>query len=329
MKMKQMMTWICVCFLALSSVQGSWAGEVKTEDELFSGETVAADEPEAEAADSIEASSEDDDDTYQETPREVAEAIMAKENRNGFDDGVNLLIVDGISVWIPAYYALGVKTDQKNTATYYAEKGTGRAAAWISVEPSDYDEKVTMDEISAGILKAYTGAELIQSEPVGIAGYEGLAMTFLYKTLNGSYLYRYAFALDRSNARLIRMYLGETQTVTYSYIPDFDRVIDSAFVSGPSVIGAANVTPELINRLNSIEYYVNELVELRRTINDGQDNEASASAYTKYVSLMEQYETLMNQLTTYGEGELSATDRNYYRQTRDRIRQKLNDAGID
>ena len=164
---------------------------------------------------------------------EIFSSMISKPEREGFDGGVNQLVLDGLSISIPSYFALGAETGLPNTNTYYAEASPGRAAVWLSTVPADpywdLSDGAVLDVIAELILENYPGAELMLDEPIALAQYNGRMLTFLYRTTDDAYLYRYAFAIDPENQRFLRMYLCENTATSFSYLQDFNRVLASVY----------------------------------------------------------------------------------------------------
>ena len=165
------------------------------------------------------------------TSFDIFSSMISKPEREGFDAGVNQLVLDGLTISIPSYFGLGADTGLPNTSTYYAESSPGRAAVWLSTVPADPSRDLyagtVLDATAQQILENYPGAELMLDEPIVLAQYNGRMLTFLYRTTDNAYLYRYAFAIDPENQRFLRMYLCENEDTSFSYLQDFNRVLGS------------------------------------------------------------------------------------------------------
>ncbi len=164
---------------------------------------------------------------------EIFSSMISKPEREGFDGGVNQLVLDGLSISIPTYFGLGADTGLPNTSTYYAEASPGRAAVWLSTVPADpswdLNDGTVLDIMAEQLLENYPGAELMLDEPIALAQYNGRMLTFLYRTTDNAYLYRYAFAVDPEKQRFLRMFLCENTDTSFSYLQDFNRILGSIY----------------------------------------------------------------------------------------------------
>lgn len=252
-------------------------------------------------------------------------------DKNGFDEATNTTETKaGVTVQVPEYY--GEADDKGN---YYAERGSSVALLMFGDEDlkgSTNDFSNNKEAIAKNFIKGIgNGAKIVESKDYTVAGLPGYAFSFSFDA-KGVKAGGWSILFYNENVqKLGLLVLMQTENASYTYFPDFEKIVNSAVVSEEpesteeksSEIGG--VDSELKDMLDSYEGFIDEYVAFMEKYKNSDD---AASMLMDYSSYMQQYADLMQKINSVDTSNLSAADYAYYIEVTSRCSQKLLNASL-
>lgn len=276
-----------------------------------------------------------------------SEAESEKQEINGFDEGTTDYTYDMFTIPLPNYYV----TSSSDNDSWFAETGQSVVMLGISSTTNTTeltDEKISslMDTAPAEFLSGlsddsiglrFLGSDIKNKQKLTVAGYQA-------ESFEAEGEMNYADAPDISSVqsksviifapnanKTYYVSLLQSNNSKYSYLQDFDKIIenitvaDTSSVSSSSSTDSGEVTPELKEFLDSYEAFMNEYVEFLKQYQANPTDATLISEYTQYMTKLLELEQKANEYQS-SESQMSTADYNYYIDSMARIEKKLIEA---
>ena len=247
-----------------------------------------------------------------------------KTDRNGFDEASNTeLSFGGLTFQIPSYYD-EQKFDDGNGVIGVEESGeiVGGIVFMdvdIDASPSDDEFKSAKDELLNKVAEVVS-AKAGTPEETTLCGYTAVKAELHSDKLIGCTIL-YIVPDSKSISAVLAMYTPDTE---YDYIPDFERILESAKINDAvEETSADGVTPEFKAKMDSLEAFFDEYVDFMNTYLNAASSGDVMSMMSKYMNFLNKYTDAMSDLEDIDEVNLSAADYAYYVEVYGRIMQKL------
>ena len=252
-------------------------------------------------------------------------------DKNGFDEATNTTVTKAcVTVQVPGYY--GEADDKGN---YYAERGSSVAMLMFGDEDlkgSTNDFSNNKEAIAKNFIKGIgNGAKIVESKDYMVAGLPGYAFSFSFDA-KGVKAGGWSVVFYNENAQKLGLLaLIQTENASYTYFPDFEKIVNSAVVSEEpestekQSSATGGVDYELKDMLDSYEAFIDEYVAFMEKYKNSDD---AASMLMDYSSYMQQYADLMQKINSIDTSNLSAADYAYYIEVTSRCSQKLLNASL-
>ena len=252
-------------------------------------------------------------------------------DKNGFDEATNTTVTKaGVTVQVPGYY--GEADDKGN---YYAERGSSVAMLMFGDEDlkgSTNDFSNNKEAIAKNFIKGIgNGAKIVESKDYMVAGLPGYAFSLSFDA-KGVKAGGWSILFYNENVqKLGLLVLMQTENASYTYFPDFEKIVNSAVVSEEpestekQSSATGGVDYELKDMLDSYEAFIDEYVAFMEKYKNSDD---AASMLMDYSSYMQQYADLMQKINSVDTSNLSAADYAYYIEVTSRCSQKLLNASL-
>ena len=234
-----------------------------------------------------------------------------KTDRNGFDEASNTeLSFGGLTFQIPSYYDEQKFDDDGNGVIGVEE--SGEIVGGIVFMDVDIDASPSDDEFKSA--KAGT------PEETTLCGYTAVKAELHSDKLIGCTIL-YIVPDSKSISAVLAMYTPDTE---YDYIPDFERILESAKINDAvEETSADGVTPEFKAKMDSLEAFFDEYVDFMNTYLNAASSGDVMGMMSKYMNFLNKYTDAMSDLEDIDEVNLSAADYAYYVEVYGRIMQKL------
>ncbi len=248
-----------------------------------------------------------------------------KPDRNGFDEASNTeLSFGGLTFQIPSYYDEQKFDDDGNGVIGVEESGeiVGGIVFMdvdIDASPSDDEFKSAKDELLNKVAEVVS-AKAGTPEETTLCGYTAVKAELHSDKLIGCTIL-YIVPDSKSISAVLAMYTPDTE---YDYIPDFERILESAKINDAvEETSADGVTPEFKAKMDSLEAFFDEYVDFMNTYLNAASSGDVMSMMSKYMNFLNKYTDAMSDLEDIDEVNLSAADYAYYVEVYGRIMQKL------
>ena len=248
-----------------------------------------------------------------------------KPDRNGFDEASNTeLSLGGLVFQIPSYYDEPTHGDDGSSAIAVKESGEIVGAIIftsvdIGANPSDDAFKSAKDELVSKVAEVVS-AKAGTPEETTLCGYTAVKAELYSDELIG-YTILYIVPGSKSISAVLAAYTPDTE---YDYIPDFERIIESAKINDAvEETSADGVTPEFKAKMDSLEAFFDEYVDFMNTYLNAASSGDVMGMLSKYMNFLSKYADAMSDLEDIDEVSLSAADYAYYIEVYSRITQKL------
>ena len=304
--MKKVLIIACTCLMVLMLAACGSRGSAKTDQTTSSGAEMASSSSSAMLA-------------------------TSSPDKNGFDEATNTTATKaGVTVQVPEYY--GEADDKGN---YYAERGSSVAMLMFGDEDlkgSTNDFSNNKEAIAKNIIKGIgNGAKIVESKDYTVAGLPGYAFSFSFNA-KGVKAGGWSVVFYNENAQKLGLIaLMQTENASYTYFPDFEKIVNSAVVSEKpestekQSSATGGVDFELKDMLDSYEAFIDEYVAFMEKYKNSDD---AASMLMDYSNYMQQYADLMQKINSIDTSNLSAADYAYYIEVTSRCSQKLLNASL-
>lgn len=276
-----------------------------------------------------------------------SEAESEKQEINGFDEGTTDYTYDIFTIPLPNYYV----TSSSDNNSWFAE--TGQSVVMLGISSTTNTTELTDEEISSlmdtapaeflsglsddSIGLRFLGSDIKNKQKLTVAGYQA-------ESFEAEGEMNYADAPDISSVqsksviifapnanKTYYVSLLQSNNSKYSYLQDFDKIIenikvaDTSSVSSSSSTDSGEVTPELKEFLDSYEAFMNEYVEFLKQYQANPTDATLISEYTQYMTKLLELEQKANEYQS-SESQMSTADYNYYIDSMARIEKKLIEA---
>ena len=189
----------------------------------------------------------------------------------------------------------------------------------IDASPSDDEFKSAKDELLNKVAEVVS-AKAGTPEETTLCGYTAVKAELHSDKLIGCTIL-YIVPDSKSISAVLAMYTPDTE---YDYIPDFERILESAKINDAvEETSADGVTPEFKAKMDSLEAFFDEYVDFMNTYLNAASSGDVMSMMSKYMNFLNKYTDAMSDLEDIDEVNLSAADYAYYVEVYGRIMQKL------
>ena len=221
------------------------------------------------------------------------------EDRAGFDSNTNTVVeLGGYSFEIPEYY--GEPTD--NIYTVHEDNGQTCMVNCV-FDSSDID------------IEEEFVAEYMQIIEKSSTNFKGDATNFSGE-INGSEYYgtsKYFYNEDsKQYSYLIFM---STYDSDYDYLPDFQRVLDSA-----KKIEVPQISEDFKKSMDEYEAWFDKYVEVMKKY---KENPTDMSLMSEATSLISEEVTMLNEFNNLDRSQMSSAELSYYLEVQSRVLEKL------
>lgn len=248
-----------------------------------------------------------------------------KPDRNGFDEASNTeLSFGGLTFQIPSYYDEPTHDDDGSSVIAVKESGETVGAIMftsvdVSANPSDDEFKSAEDELVNKVAEE-VNAKAGTPEETTLCGYTAVKAGLYSDKLKGCTIL-YIVPDSKAVSVILAAYTPDTK---YDYMPDFERIIESAKINDEvEETSADGVTPEFKAKMDSLEAFFDEYVDFMNTYLNASSSGDVMSMLSKYMNFLSKYADAMSDLEDIDEVNLSAADYAYYVEVYGRIMQKL------
>lgn len=251
--------------------------------------------------------------------------------QSGFDPATNQTVTFwGMEFSFPAYFDVRSEDSTYKYEHYYPEKEDWNCSLLFFVEDAEGVSQEDFDELKAASADAVLkerldGATEIDSESATIGGLSGWSISCRQNadsenpsTTNYSFVYN----PDNEKVIYICMAFDDADTSNNDYVEDYQKILASAKLVSSKF--ASGIRPEFKEAMDSYETFFDEYAVFMKKYAESSDPASLLSDYTKY---MAQYADTMSKFETIDENKLSTEELEYYRDTLNRVSQKLLEVG--
>lgn len=280
-------------------------------------------------------------DVYAEIPEEVTSTLVFKSNSSNWNEESFIGYEIGkINFSFPENYMYEVINESTGEYVFAVadEMEEPSEAAIIRTYCEDYDHDneyfyIYVDGYTDSILnKIVTDMTFIKSENTKVANQS--AKRYLYSLVkDDGEMQIDVIAINNMDSKkivyLIKIYLGVIGSDNFNkYYSEFDRVLDSATLSGTSTntenikIEVDEVTPELKEFLDGYETFINEYIDFMKKYSSASSND-TITMLSDYLDIMARYAEFVDEIDKYDTNTMSTADVAYYLDVTNRCTKKM------
>ena len=257
-------------------------------------------------------------------------------DRNGYDPQTNSSVeINGICFQIPSYYTES-ETENANSAQYAGKEGLNNASILLLAVASASEANFTLTDANYASQRTIVSKQLfskflsqegadLECTDITVAGMPGQIATEYIETdsVTGNVALVHAYSSEK-DILLIGVFIEDTGSTQYSYMEDFQRIVEGAEIAGHEQSGSASaegVTPSVKAALDSIEEFFDEYISFMESY---MKNPTDFSLLMQYATFMTKYTEAMQKLEDMeNDSSMTSADLAYYLEVYGRIMQKL------